>query len=579
MTTNASDFNAPRPTEWASAGQSRLSNLYGVFVLSALMFDGRSSDGVLALAANAVPSLTRCRTEAVYRIENGTLKDVRAPSRELESPLDALVSANLGVDHEIVEPDGAWRFAIALRAQNDAPGVIVVRSTTPASQDELFLLKVMAQQAAAAMTSADLLESERARRVQLNELTEEHERTIRRLSRTVAELERRQQIHSALSTLSVSAGGENGIADTLHELTSRAVTVEDAFGGLLAWSGGSRPVAYQPIGGHDRDEVLRHAAASGRPEHDGDRLFCVIRPKGTILGVLSLHVPKRGADELDGFALEYAATVLGLELSHQRSLAEAELRLRRDLVEDLLAGTDDESAYLRASALGHNLHTPHCFTVLRWQGGVNTDDIAKAAHRWAATAGLQVLTARRQTMTILLTDGVPAALALHRAVSAHVGSHFGSIGIGTPANAPSALPKSFSEAQRALQVLEASVDPSGVRRFDELGVYRIFDPGDDRPEVRDFVTEWLGPLMIYDRKRNADLVRTLAHYLDSGGNYDLTAQSLNIHRSTLRYRLKRIREISGRDTQDVDTRLNLHLATKVRDVVGDSDFDIEAGDA
>jgi DNA-binding PucR family transcriptional regulator len=43
---------------------------------------------------------------------------------------------------------------------------------------------------------------------------------------------------------------------------------------------------------------------------------------------------------------------------------------------------------------------------------------------------------------------------------------------------------------------------------------------------------------------------------------------LNIHRSTLRYRLSRIREISERDLQDVDTRLNLHLATKIVTVTG-----------
>jgi DNA-binding PucR family transcriptional regulator len=75
--------------------------------------------------------------------------------------------------------------------------------------------------------------------------------------------------------------------------------------------------------------------------------------------------------------------------------------------------------------------------------------------------------------------------------------------------------------------------------------------------------DWLGPLLSYDRKKNADLVTTLSHYLDCGGNYDDAAQSLTIHRSTLRYRLGRIRDISGRDLQDVEDRLNLHLATRI----------------
>jgi len=57
-------------------------------------------------------------------------------------------------------------------------------------------------------------------------------------------------------------------------------------------------------------------------------------------------------------------------------------------------------------------------------------------------------------------------------------------------------------------------------------------------------------------------VNTLAHFLDCGGNYDLTARSLLIHRSTLRYRLRRIRDVAGIDLTDVETRLNLHVATR-----------------
>jgi DNA-binding PucR family transcriptional regulator len=99
-------------------------------------------------------------------------------------------------------------------------------------------------------------------------------------------------------------------------------------------------------------------------------------------------------------------------------------------------------------------------------------------------------------------------------------------------------------------------------------VYQILDAADGRPEVREFVQEWLGKLLAYDLEHCAELVKTLTRYLEAGGNYDQTARVLNIHRSTLRYRLSRIREISERDLQDVDTRLNLHLATKIVTVTG-----------
>lgn len=46
------------------------------------------------------------------------------------------------------------------------------------------------------------------------------------------------------------------------------------------------------------------------------------------------------------------------------------------------------------------------------------------------------------------------------------------------------------------------------------------------------------------------------------GNYDETADALMIHRRTLRYRLQRIREVSGLDLGEVDNRFNLHVATR-----------------
>jgi DNA-binding PucR family transcriptional regulator len=75
--------------------------------------------------------------------------------------------------------------------------------------------------------------------------------------------------------------------------------------------------------------------------------------------------------------------------------------------------------------------------------------------------------------------------------------------------------------------------------------------------------EMLGPLIEYDRKRNADMVNTLARYLESGCNYDLTAEALHIHRSTFKYRLQRIRELVGHDLTSGEVRFQLQFATKI----------------
>jgi DNA-binding PucR family transcriptional regulator len=143
----------------------------------------------------------------------------------------------------------------------------------------------------------------------------------------------------------------------------------------------------------------------------------------------------------------------------------------------------------------------------------------------------------------------------------------GSIGVGGVCTVPSALPKSYAEAQQALRIRLQSPAPAGVTVYDDLGIYRLLDSGDDDGEVKRYVREWLGPLLDYDAASRSELVTTLWQYLECGGNYDDTAQALLIHRSTLRYRLRRIREISGLDLGAVNVRLNLHIATRARQVL------------
>ena len=85
----------------------------------------------------------------------------------------------------------------------------------------------------------------------------------------------------------------------------------------------------------------------------------------------------------------------------------------------------------------------------------------------------------------------------------------------------------------------------------------------DLDEVERFVRAWLGELLDYDADREAsDLVTTLGQYLDSGGSYADTCRALAVHRSTLKYRLQRIREISGHDLHSPEAKFNLALAVR-----------------
>jgi sugar diacid utilization regulator len=539
--------------------RAQLSNLYGLFAISMMMFDGREAVDIMRLAATSVPSLSGCTTDAAYLVDEDGTVTPQDGAEQAHPDLVAEVRKLEGQSGRIELADGLWRWCYALRGVGGLTGNLVVRAAQPPSRDEFFLLNSLGQQTAAALANSALFKRERRQSVVLRELNDQ-------LSTSVERLKQQTQVHDVLSTISASGAGEPGIAHALHQLTALPVAIEDRFGNLRTWGGPGRPDPYPKVGVHRREELLRHAATLPEPVRVKDRLITLVQPRHEVLGVLALIDPARTAGAYEVFALEYGSTVLALELSHQRSLAEAELRLRRDLVDDLIAGTDDGSAYARAEAIEHDLRRPHHVVVLRWSGDLAEDVVAEATGRAVTTLGLASLVSRHSGAVVLLVAGRLDGAALYASLSESLGAE-GAIGIGSRCDTPGRLPKSYAEAVRALEIRRSSQTPNGFTSSEQLGIYRILDTGQNHDDVVEFVREWLGKLLDYDAHRHAELVATLAQYLECGGSYGDTAAALMIHRSTLRYRLGRIREITELDLNDVNSRLNLHLATRVWQVL------------
>src|SRR6202034_2183006 len=117
-------------------------------------------------------------------------------------------------------------------------------------------------------------------------------------------------------------------------------------------------------------------------------------------------------------------------------------------------------------------------------------------------------------------------------------------------------------ARRALNIRLHSGTPEGASAYDELGFYHLVDAAHSAGAADEYARQWLGVLIDYDAAKNSDLVGTLSHYLECGGNYDESAAALHIHRSTLRYRLAPRPAPPGFCLRNIDTRFNLHAATR-----------------
>ena len=106
--------------------------------------------------------------------------------------------------------------------------------------------------------------------------------------------------------------------------------------------------------------------------------------------------------------------------------------------------------------------------------------------------------------------------------------------------------------------------------FEDTGAYRLLLPAmsEDPGELQRFYAETVAPLVAYDEQYETDLVTTLETFLDANGNVAGTAQRLYTHRHTVRYRLERVRELTGLDVGSSDGREKLSLGLKAMRVLG-----------
>jgi DNA-binding PucR family transcriptional regulator len=91
---------------------------------------------------------------------------------------------------------------------------------------------------------------------------------------------------------------------------------------------------------------------------------------------------------------------------------------------------------------------------------------------------------------------------------------------------------------------------------------------EDPTELEGFFDETVAPLAAYDEQYETELVRTVETFLDADGNVAGTAERLFTHRHTIRYRLERVKELSGLDVGSTDGRERLSLGLKAMRVLG-----------
>ena len=280
----------------------------------------------------------------------------------------------------------------------------------------------------------------------------------------------------------------------------------------------------------------------------------------------------RELDEPDVRILERSAVVTALLLLQERSIADAEQRVRGELFDDLLATPqrDVEGLHRRALHLGVDLSQPHVVAVAR------VAEPSRAAAAWRAARsvhGSGGMSGQYRGDVVLLLPADDASAAAQR-VAAQLKDSVGcpvTVGAGGPGAGAAELAELYREAARCCDVLISLGRGGEAAGTDDLGIYGLLLSAAGQDELRRFVRRSIGPVVDYDAQRRSELVRTLLAYYGSGGNLTRTAQELYVHVNTLYQRLDRITTLLGERWRSGDGALQVHLALRLHaalDTVG-----------
>ena len=120
------------------------------------------------------------------------------------------------------------------------------------------------------------------------------------------------------------------------------------------------------------------------------------------------------------------------------------------------------------------------------------------------------------------------------------------LNIGEKCENLSKLQKSFHETSKTNSVLEHINRKNEIVFYDQMGFYRLLMSYENTAPMKRFADEILSPVILYEEKAHTQLMETIWAYFECDCNLQKTAEKLFSHKNTVKYRLQRVEQLTGR---------------------------------
>jgi PucR family transcriptional regulator, purine catabolism regulatory protein len=376
-------------------------------------------------------------------------------------------------------------------------------------------------------------------------------------------LQRAVDAEQTLTRSAMDGEGVEGIASALARATGGWALLMDLHGIPMA---ASSPAARQ------RAQRIWEEVKVSRPEGTGFSVTIVDRghhvavqpvgAHGRVEAFLAVGKPE-APTQLDRIVAAHALSLFAIELAKSRAVADAERRLQGDFFDALAAGSTPAGEIARGLAR-FGFAKEGRVVVLSFEGG-EPAGLAYACEDELSRADAAYLISRHDAGVHVLVSEDPARDLddLRKRVEERLGADV-RLGAGGAVEAAE-TGRSLREARYALQVCR--LEGWGAAGFGDLGTYRLLLSMAEPDALRAFSDAMLAPLDAYDRDHGGELQASLRGFLQHNARWETAAAELFVHRHTLRYRMRKVEELTGRDLSSSFDRMEFWLALRARELL------------
>lgn len=404
-----------------------------------------------------------------------------------------------------------------------------------------------------------------------------------------AVLRRALAAQERLERVVLSERGLEALAGTLAAVVGASVHVFDGRGEVLAEHAFRRPLRPEDLnrlrdGVRERIASRDHVQFMPELEEPGRALVIPVASEPGVGGGFAtpeawLAAVKDDAplSDFDRLALRQAVTIVALELLRERVAGDTERRLAGDVLAGLLSG-ELSGIELQRRLEPFGLAESVSALALPKQRNGSPGRGATAA---VAEAALAAALRAEATPALVATGGQVVALipgmdedalfALAERVAERVSGELPGedvrIGVGRAVAGVDAR-RSYHEARCTLEAMAIGLGHDArIATYRDLGSFQLLLSLQDDDALRLFCDSILGPIEHSEGYYGGELMRSLEAFIEENGQWERAAKRLFCHRHTLRYRIRRVEELTGRDLTSARDRIEFWLALRGRELI------------